>query len=375
MTVTPEDIQSLYDAEVVDSEGQKVGAVGQVYLDDDSGRPAWVTAKTGLFGLRETFVPLHGADLAVGEIRVPYTKDFIKDAPNIDGESHLDDDDQQQLFRYYRLDAPDGGPVYGQESVDVSSPPVDDLATSGSLQSHAGTGTSPTFSIPSTSSNLGAGSSPLVGVSGTDVGDAGRSTVGAGRSTVGDRGSTVGANGADAGKAGAADNAADSALVGGAAAEAGGADIDARGAGADRSGDSYTDMDVIADDGAGRTGSDGLLGNADTPAVGGAAAAEGTGADRSADLYTDRDVPDTGARATSDSDGLLGNADSPAAGGRQPTPVPGGAGRMDVRSMDPARTDTPGTGVGGSSPAGRMRIRKHQFDGQHTPAASDPEAQ
>lgn len=107
MTVTKDQIQSLYDAEVLDSGGQKVGGVGQVYLDDQSGEPAWVTVKTGLFGTNETFVPLQDADVAAGEIRLPYTKDFIKGAPNIGSEGHLDDNDQQNLFNYYSVGSND----------------------------------------------------------------------------------------------------------------------------------------------------------------------------------------------------------------------------------------------------------------------------
>lgn len=101
MTVSSDQIQSLYDAQVLDSDGQKVGGVGQVYVDDQTGNPAWVTVKTGLFGNNETFVPLQNADLAAGEVRVPYSKDFIKGAPNIGGEGHLDDGAQQDLFSYY----------------------------------------------------------------------------------------------------------------------------------------------------------------------------------------------------------------------------------------------------------------------------------
>ncbi len=313
MTMTPEDIQSLYDADVVDSQGQRVGGVGHVYLDDDSGRPAWVTAKTGLFGLRETFVPLHGADVAVGEIRVPYTKDFIKDAPNIDDESHLDDDDQQQLFRYYRLDAPDGAPVYGEDSVDISGPPADDLAASGSPRSRAGT-----------SSDLATGRS------------------------------VVGTEDADVGQAGAADNAADTAPAGGAVADsAGRADIDARGAGADRSGDSYTDMDAVEDGGIGRAGSEDPFGSADTPAVTGTDAPDLAGADRSGDLYTDRDVGDTG--GIGGSEGLLGNADTPVGAGQ-------GAARAEA---------APASASPGSGPVRSRRIRKHQHSESRTPAPGD----
>lgn len=104
MPINSEHLAQLTDADVVDQNGDKVGGVGQIYLDDASGQPAWVSVKSGLFGLRESFVPLAGADVTGGNIQVPYTKDFIKDAPRVDAENHLDDSQQATLFSYYGVD-------------------------------------------------------------------------------------------------------------------------------------------------------------------------------------------------------------------------------------------------------------------------------
>ncbi|ROR53564.1 uncharacterized protein (TIGR02271 family) [Luteococcus japonicus] len=93
-----------YYGTVIDSEGSKVGDVGQVYLDDDTGRPEWVTVKTGLFGMNETFVPLRGETVTNGEIRVPYTKDQIKGAPSIDPEGHITEAEEAELYRYYSIE-------------------------------------------------------------------------------------------------------------------------------------------------------------------------------------------------------------------------------------------------------------------------------
>ncbi|MDQ3715282.1 MAG: PRC-barrel domain-containing protein, partial [Actinomycetota bacterium] len=51
----------LTGATVQDSSGDKIGKVSQVYLDDTSGQPKWVTVNTGLFGTKESFVPLEQA--------------------------------------------------------------------------------------------------------------------------------------------------------------------------------------------------------------------------------------------------------------------------------------------------------------------------
>jgi len=101
--MTQDDLRRLYDANVVDQNGDKVGGVGQIYLDDQTDRPTWATVKTGLFGTKETFVPLAEAQLSADEIRVPYTKDFIKDAPNMDADHHLSEAEEDELYRYYNI--------------------------------------------------------------------------------------------------------------------------------------------------------------------------------------------------------------------------------------------------------------------------------
>lgn len=102
--VSTDQMQALLDngGVVIDNDGDKVGKIGQVYLDDESGNPEWVTVKTGLFGTSETFVPLSSADVSNDEIRVPFDKAMIKDAPRMDdAEGHLTPEQESELFRYY----------------------------------------------------------------------------------------------------------------------------------------------------------------------------------------------------------------------------------------------------------------------------------
>lgn len=82
----------------------KVGRIGQIYLDDQTGKPEWATVNTGFFGTSESFVPLADAHRADGGLAVPYTKSQIKDAPNVDpDEGHLSEDQEAQLYRHYGL--------------------------------------------------------------------------------------------------------------------------------------------------------------------------------------------------------------------------------------------------------------------------------
>jgi uncharacterized protein (TIGR02271 family) len=103
--ITRENIDILAggNTNVVDNSGNKIGSVGQFYLDDRTADPSWVTVKTGLFGMSETFVPLTEATYDGGDIRVPYTKDEVKDAPRVDPDGHLTPEEEDHLYRHYNL--------------------------------------------------------------------------------------------------------------------------------------------------------------------------------------------------------------------------------------------------------------------------------
>ncbi|MHA7145638.1 PRC and DUF2382 domain-containing protein [Arthrobacter sp. TmT3-37] len=88
---------------VVTGEGDKVGTVGVVYLDDADDRPSWVTVHTGLFGTRESFVPLEGASVQGRDLVVAYPRDLIRHAPSVDRDGHLSPEDEAALYRHYGL--------------------------------------------------------------------------------------------------------------------------------------------------------------------------------------------------------------------------------------------------------------------------------
>jgi uncharacterized protein (TIGR02271 family) len=105
----------------VDPHGSKIGSVGQVYLDDQTGQPDWVTVNTGLFGTRENFVPLQGSRIDGDDLVLPFDKDVVKDSPQITDSSHLDADEEQSLFAYYqRYLGGRGGRDTGKDTVSGS---------------------------------------------------------------------------------------------------------------------------------------------------------------------------------------------------------------------------------------------------------------
>ena len=103
--IAESDIQQIKGADILGQDGEKIGRAGQVYLDDVTGRPEWVTVNTGLFGTNESFIPLAQAELGGEGITVPFTKSTVKDAPNVDpDEGHLSQDEERALYEHYGLD-------------------------------------------------------------------------------------------------------------------------------------------------------------------------------------------------------------------------------------------------------------------------------
>jgi hypothetical protein len=99
------DIQTALDwrgRTVVDRAGEKIGTLKEIYLDE-SDRPSWGAVHTALFGLRETFVPLAEARAEGDQLQVPYDRDHVKDAPNVDPDVQLSADEEQRLFRHYGI--------------------------------------------------------------------------------------------------------------------------------------------------------------------------------------------------------------------------------------------------------------------------------
>jgi uncharacterized protein (TIGR02271 family) len=132
--------EQLVGSQVLDTARQRIGKVGQVFLDDATSTPQWVTVQTGLFGTRESFVPLAGAQIAGdGDLQIPYGKDQVKDAPSVDAEAgHLSEAEEAALYRHYGLGQEgsvhgtgDAGGAWtrGDEGYDTSGPTTDDAMT------------------------------------------------------------------------------------------------------------------------------------------------------------------------------------------------------------------------------------------------------
>jgi sporulation protein YlmC with PRC-barrel domain len=110
---TIDEIKTWQGGTVTDREGEKIGSIDEVYLDRDSGEPEWLAVKTGLFGTKLSFVPVAEATRTGEDVRVPYEKAQVKDAPQVDPDGELSEAEESDLYRHYGLEhdasRPDSG--------------------------------------------------------------------------------------------------------------------------------------------------------------------------------------------------------------------------------------------------------------------------
>ncbi len=103
-TIDKDRLFQLRGEDLSDSNGDKIGSIEEIYLDDETGAPEWALVSTGLFGSKSTFVPVRDASDADGTVRVPFDKATVKDAPRMDADGALSQNEEAELYRHYGMD-------------------------------------------------------------------------------------------------------------------------------------------------------------------------------------------------------------------------------------------------------------------------------
>jgi hypothetical protein len=157
MSIEENDLEGLAGAAVIGSDGDKIGDVSQFYLSDTTGKPTWATVKTGLFGSKETFVPLAGSSVQPGELRVAFDNATVKDAPRVDADGHLTLEEEDGLYRYYGIADDEDSEIRGSDQSneraldDTGAVGHDDRGTRDADDSRVGSGDDTTSGFAGTS--------------------------------------------------------------------------------------------------------------------------------------------------------------------------------------------------------------------------------
>jgi uncharacterized protein (TIGR02271 family) len=137
---------------MVDRDGDRIGDIESIYVDDQTGEPEWALVNTGLFGSRSSFVPIAQASGYGDQVQVPFEKQRVKDAPNVDPDGHLSEQEEQELWRHYGLDYGNGNGDAGTDRAatdedrdtvgrDTSGPTTDQAMTRSEEELQVGTQT------------------------------------------------------------------------------------------------------------------------------------------------------------------------------------------------------------------------------------------
>ena len=95
---------------LVDSTGERIGKLEEVYFDVETDEPQFGTVKEGFIGRHLTFVPLIGITIGPDNLQVPVTKALVRSAQNIALQGgELTQADESALYHHYQLNytAPD----------------------------------------------------------------------------------------------------------------------------------------------------------------------------------------------------------------------------------------------------------------------------
>jgi uncharacterized protein (TIGR02271 family) len=94
-------VSDLVDRNAVDADGEKVGKIFDVYLDNDTNEPEWLALNTGMFGSKVSFVPIAGASLWGEDVLIGYDKAKVKGAPTAEADGELSVEEEDALYTYY----------------------------------------------------------------------------------------------------------------------------------------------------------------------------------------------------------------------------------------------------------------------------------
>jgi len=112
------DPKEFVGSRVTGNRGIDLGEVDAVYLDEKTQRPEWVAVMTGMFGADVSVVPLAEAVYRDGVLRLPYTREQVRNAPHQPADRRLTPQDELVPRRSLRdrpprLRAPHAGPAPG----------------------------------------------------------------------------------------------------------------------------------------------------------------------------------------------------------------------------------------------------------------------
>ena len=112
-----ENIREWIGRDVVDSDGDKVGTLEDVYFDAESEAPAFLIVKTGRIKHHLSFVPVEGAQAGPDQVQVGFPKTEIQKTPTAEVGGELSAEDESALYHGYGINYVPSGTESGRRLV------------------------------------------------------------------------------------------------------------------------------------------------------------------------------------------------------------------------------------------------------------------
>lgn len=98
-----QEILSRQGQPVYDSSGEQIGKIDDVYIDDDTQQPEWLSIDAGgMFRSKHFLAPIEGAEFDGDGLKVAFSKDQVSSAPSFDADE-ISIDEEQELYEHYGM--------------------------------------------------------------------------------------------------------------------------------------------------------------------------------------------------------------------------------------------------------------------------------
>lgn len=97
-----DDVKAWAGYRIDEVSGHSVAKVEGLFVDQETGEPAWILAKLGRFG-KVVPISIRECAAAAGRVWVPHDREVIRNAPAIDPEMPLNREQELQVLTYYGI--------------------------------------------------------------------------------------------------------------------------------------------------------------------------------------------------------------------------------------------------------------------------------
>lgn len=101
--ITNAQVERMIGADALDANDDRIGEVSQVYLDESSDHPTWVSVRLGLLSGAEVLVPLDDAEWDDRVLHVTVDRDVAREAPRKEMDEPLTAIEQERLYTHYGI--------------------------------------------------------------------------------------------------------------------------------------------------------------------------------------------------------------------------------------------------------------------------------